>query len=192
MPAIQRRPIISGEVASRNAQGIVRPAQVSARFSLRLPASAAEEVANVSGLQIDLPINTCRATGDCISARLGPDEWLLLGPETQTESLAREIAKGLEGRFFSLVDIGHRNVSILVEGNRAREIINGGCALDLDDPRFPAGSATRTLLGKAEIVLIRSVSREHYRIECWRSFAPYVYGFLSEVAREFAGKEGPI
>jgi len=33
-----------------------------------------------------------------------------------------------------------------------RAAINGGCALDLSTVAFPAGTATRTLLGKAEIV----------------------------------------
>jgi sarcosine oxidase subunit gamma len=67
----------------------------------------------------------------------------------------------------------------------AREVINGGCPLDLDDAAFPPGRATRTLLGKAEIVLLRPDTPHTYRIECWRSFAPYVRGLLAEVAREF-------
>ena len=46
--------------------------------------------------------------------------------------------------------------------------------------------ATRTLLGKAEIILWRLHDAPAYRVECGRSFAPYVYAFLREAAREFA------
>ncbi len=46
------------------------------------------------------------------------------------------------------------------------------------------GAGTRTLFGKAEIVLIRT-DETAYRLECWRSYATYVQGFLAEAAREF-------
>jgi sarcosine oxidase subunit gamma len=41
---------------------------------------------------------------------------------------------------------------------------------------------TRTLLGKAEIVLWR-IGAAAFRLEVWRSFAPYVSAFLAEAAR---------
>jgi sarcosine oxidase subunit gamma len=85
----------------------------------------------------------------------------------------------------SLVDISHRHIAIAVAGCRAREVINAGCPLDLHDTSFPAGSATRTLLGKSEIILMRTGSAQVYRIECLRSFATYVHNFLSSAAGEF-------
>jgi len=48
---------------------------------------------------------------------------------------------------------------------------------------FPAGSATRTLLGKAEIVLSRPGEAPSFEVECARSFARYVRDFLLEAAR---------
>ena len=44
---------------------------------------------------------------------------------------------------------------------------------------FPVGMCTRTLFGKAEIVLWR-MRADAWRIEVWRSFAPYVLGCLEE------------
>ena len=49
---------------------------------------------------------------------------------------------------------------------------------------FPVGMCTRTLFGKAEIVLWRTAPRP-FRIEVWRSFAPYVLGCLDEACREY-------
>lgn len=165
----------------------IAPIEASARFSLRLRAATAAEIGDEYPLRLDLPINTCIVANGRTIARLGPDEWLLLGPDAESATLARELNSMMGARFFSLVDIGHRQVAIAVSGTHAREVINGGCPLDLHDDAFPAGSATRTVLGKAEIVLLRSGASRTYRVECWRSFAPYVHSFLKEVAREFTG-----
>jgi sarcosine oxidase subunit gamma len=146
-------------------------------------ATAAVELNNAGLSPFDIAINTCSVTNGRISARLGPDEWLLLG-DSDGSSLARELHVALAGDNFSLVDIGHRNVAIAVAGGHAREVINGDCPLDLDDEAFPPGSATRTLLGKAEIILLRPGAEASYRLECWRSFAPYVLALLKEVGRE--------
>jgi len=183
--SIVRQSILAASIGDRNPDLSVTPMGAAARFSLRLPHNQAEKLVKAGGMQLDMPINTCKVAGERMSARLGPDEWLLIGPEADNVSLGREVAGGLAGSFFSLVDIGHRNVAIQIDGPHAAEIINGGCALDLDDAYFPGGTATRTLFGKAEIVLIRPNAKSTYRVECWRSFAPYVYGLLKDVAREF-------
>jgi sarcosine oxidase subunit gamma len=119
-----------------------------------------------------------------MSARLGPDEWLLATGATELDPRA-EITAGLVGTFHALVDIGHRNVGIEVAGRHAPEVLNGGCPLDLADHVFSPGTATRTIFGKAEIVLFRQGPERSYHIECWRSFAPYVRDLLMDTAREF-------
>ncbi|KAB2919167.1 MAG: sarcosine oxidase subunit gamma [Hyphomicrobiaceae bacterium] len=156
-----------------------------ARFSLRLPSAQARAVDQAGGFALSGGVNSAITSGGSISARLGPDEWLLIGPEEQGDALSQAIEVDLDGRFFSLVDVSHRNAAIAVAGREARAVLNAGIALDLDDAAFPPGSATRTLLGKAEIVLIRPGAECVYWVECWRSFAAYVHGFLMEAAREF-------
>ncbi len=170
------------------AQISLAPLEPSARFALRMRAATAEELGESASFRFDIPINTCVVTNDRTIARLGPDEWLLLASDAEGERLSREITAALAGKFFSLVDISHRNAAIAVAGAHARETLNGGCPLDLGDEAFPPGSATRTLMGKAEIILLRPGAEAVYRVECWRSFAPYVSAFLNEVAREFTGK----
>jgi sarcosine oxidase subunit gamma len=41
---------------------------------------------------------------------------------------------------------------------------------------------TRTVLGKAEVLLWRT-DAQAFRLEVWRSFAPYVAQFLGEASR---------
>ena len=54
-------------------------------------------------------------------------------------------------------------------------------AEDLAARTFPVNMCTRTMLGKAEVVLWRTAT-QRFRIEVWRSFAAYVSAFLAEAA----------
>ncbi len=160
-------------------QGVsVRPSSGGARFSLRVAPQAGD-----AALGLDLAVNKRWTSGDRFSARLGPDEWLIGGPEAEADELREEIERALVGRFHSLVDVSHRNVAIEISGALAVEALNAGCPLDLSDAAFPAGTGTRTLLGKAEIVLMRPGHGPVFHVECWRSFAPYVFAFLVQAAR---------
>ncbi|MEP9355346.1 sarcosine oxidase subunit gamma family protein [Xanthobacter sp. KR7-65] len=135
------------------------------------------------GFDLSGPLNSVRGTPERFAARLGPDEWLLVCPPGDGAMAQAALAADLAGHFHALVDVSHRNVALAVSGPHAAEILNAGIALDLTDAAFPAGSATRTLLGKAEVVLVRAGT--DYRVECWRSFAPYVHAFLGDAAQAF-------
>lgn len=185
----RRTPVLSAARAQTTAAISIALLEPSARFSLRLRAASATELRGSGPFCFDMPLNTCVVDNSRTIARLGPDEWFLLDAEGETTSLAQALDTRLAGQFFSLVDIGHRNTGLIVAGAHAREVINGGCPLDLSDEAFPAGSATRTILGKAEIILLRPGTQVSYRVECWRSFAPYVHALLQDIAREFASSE---
>jgi heterotetrameric sarcosine oxidase gamma subunit len=113
---------------------------------------------------------------------LGPDEWLLLAPDSQAETI-RQAVETLTVPA-SIVDVSHRTVSITIFGSRSTWCLNAFCALDLDPSAFPRGACTRTLFGKAEIVLWR-IDHEGFQIEVARSLAPYVWACLEEARREF-------
>ncbi len=71
-----------------------------------------------------------------------------------------------------------------ITGPRAAKCLNAFCALDLDASEFPVGMCTRTLLGKAEIVLWR-IAPEVFHLDIARSFVPYVWACLEEARLEF-------
>ncbi len=182
--ALQRASALRPDSVARSAISIA-PLGAATRFTLRLDALAVADTRAIGPFRIDVPICACSSTQAACSARLGPNEWLLLASEPDGQQLERELRAALAGRFHSLVDISHRHAALTVAGVRAREVLNGGCPLDLHDDAFPPGTARRTLLGKAEIVLLRPGPERVYRVECWRSFAPYVQALLLDVAGEF-------
>ena len=72
---------------------------------------------------------------------------------------------------------------ILVSGKGARATVQSGCPQNLSDKVFPVGSATRTVMGKIEVVILRTAENE-FRVECWRSFSDYAFAMLSESAKD--------
>lgn len=120
-----------------------------------------------------------------IAVWLGPDEWLLIAPGEEAAPIAAAIEAETAAIPHSLVDVGHRSVGIEVAGPAAAAVINAGCPLDLSLEAFPVGSGTRTILAKAEIVLLRT-GPETFQIDVWRSFSAYLWQYLEEARREFA------
>ena len=176
-------------VASRTPPTITLSPMISlpppvSRLLLRGDAQAMALAGEV--LSLTLASQACRAATGAGRAALwlGPDEQLLLLPDSEGPGLLAALAEALVDTRHSLVDISHRQIAIEVSGARAEALLNTACPLDLDAAAFPVGMCTRTLLGKAEIVLWRT-GPQTFRLEVWRSFGAYVTGLLAEAAREF-------
>lgn len=159
----------------------IRVLPPAGRWSLRVDPNYARQAPVLAGFTINQPINSITGS-EYLSLRLGPDEWLLVS-EKLNETASQEISGSFGSQFHSLVDISHRNVAIEIEGNAARRLLNTNCLRDLDEKAFPAGSASRTLFGKAEIILARPTSPSRFRLECWRSFARYTSALINDAAK---------
>lgn len=163
----------------------VHPLPPAARWILR--GGPTVRLAAEGALKLTVTAAACRAAaeGDSAALWLGPDEWLLIAGEHRADETAAALRAALAGLPHSLVEVSHRQVALEVSGPDAPLLLAAGCPLDLDASAFPVGMCTRTMLAKAEIVLWRT-AREAFRIEVWRSFAPYVSAFLGEAARGIA------
>ena len=157
----------------------IKMAASAYRLSLRARPEAVQTLSEA--LDIGLPTHPKgSATSGLRSALwLGPDEWLIIDQGESDLMAALSNVSGL----YSATDVSHRNVGIIVSGTNAATAINAGCPQDLSLEAFPVGACSRTLLGKAEVVLLR-VADDTFRVECWRSFAEYVFGLLDEGARD--------
>jgi sarcosine oxidase subunit alpha len=153
------------------------------RLSVRGGIAAAASIGATIG--VILGTVPCRAvwSDERAALWLGPDEWLVLAPLAEADFAVR-IRAGLGATPASIVDVSHRNVAIQVAGPRAAWCLNAFCALDLDPRAFPPGACTRTLFGKAEVVLWR-ITDDIFYLDVARSLAPYVWSCLEEARREF-------
>ena len=158
----------------------VTPAGDATRISLRARPDAVAKLSRLLGLSLPTrPKSTAVAKDERAALWLGPDEWLLIdGPDSD---VAAVLARA--GVLHSAVDVSHRNVGIIVSGEGADRTISGGCPQDLSLAAFPVGAASRTVLGKIEVIVWRT-GEDSFRIECWRSFSEYAYSFLQESAKD--------
>ncbi|EJN04639.1 sarcosine oxidase subunit gamma [Phyllobacterium sp. YR531] len=156
-------------------------AENATRISLRAREDAIPALSKALDLTLPTKPKSTASNGARSALWIGPDEWLIIdGIES---SVAEDLRKAKV--LHSAVDISHRNVGINVSGKGADAVVNGGCPQDLSLSAFPIGAASRTVLGKIEIVLWRLAENE-FRVECWRSFSNYAYAFLQESARDVA------
>jgi len=157
---------------------VLAPAE---RMSLRAPAASVAALSKALGLTLPKAPKTSAAKDGRTALWLGPDEWMVID-EASGDPLAD--CAGVK-QLHSAVGISHRNVGISVTGPAAAACVNAGCPQDLSLAAFPVGACSRTVLGKVEIVLLRT-AEDAFRVECWRSFSDYVFAFLAQAATDAA------
>ncbi|MER8643086.1 sarcosine oxidase subunit gamma [Mesorhizobium sp. M1252] len=178
--SVERRPALAGRVVSATdvKVEVLPPAE---RMSLRGPEASVAALSKALGLTLPKQPKTSAAKAGRTALWLGPDEWLVID-EAGKDPLAD--CAGVAA-LHSAVGISHRNVAFAVTGPAAAAAINAGCPQDLSLEAFPVRAASRTILGKCEILLLRTAA-DAFRVECWRSFSDYVFTFLSEAASDAA------
>ncbi|MER8912286.1 sarcosine oxidase subunit gamma [Mesorhizobium sp. M0761] len=179
-PSVERRPALAGRVVSATdvKVEVLPPAE---RMSLRAPEASVAALSKALGLTLPKQPKTSAAKAGRTALWLGPDEWLVID-EAGKDPL--DDCAGVAA-LHSAVGISHRNVAFAVTGPAAAAAINAGCPQDLSLEAFPVGAASRTILGKCEILLLRTAA-DAFWVECWRSFSDYVFTFLSEAASDAA------
>jgi sarcosine oxidase subunit gamma len=175
-----RKPALTG-VSGGSANVRLTIAPPAARASMRAAPDAVLGLASALGLYIPEAPKTSSSANGMAALWLGPDEWLLIGPDG-SDFIGMTANSGV---IHSMTDVSHRNVGIIVSGPGAADTISSACPQNLSLSVFPVGACSRTVFGKIEVVLYR-VEEELFRVECWRSFADYCFGMLSEGAHDAA------
>lgn len=164
----------------------LKAAAPATRISLRARPQAIEPLSVALGLELPMEPKTSSVNGLRSALWLGPDEWLIIDQgEADLMTLCAAVSE-----LHSATDVSHRNVAFLLSCAGATATLNAGCPQDLSLDVFPVGACTRTVFGKAEIVLHRT-GEESFRVECWRSFTEYVYGLLSAGAQDASSQLSP-
>jgi sarcosine oxidase, subunit gamma len=134
-----------------------------------------------------LPQTACRfsASGNRAAYWLGPDEWLLQATGEDPAALLAGLERALASQSCALVDVSHRSDAFALSGPMSAYVLNHGCPLDLSPEAFPVGMCTRTILGKATVLLSRPEDQT-FHLDVWRSFAPYVWQLLDQARAELS------
>ena len=150
-----------------------------ARVNLKGCSADCESFAAALGHPTLPPLMSVSSAGSSDLLALAPDEWLLLG--------AGPIKLPSTVGNVSVVNVTDRQCAIEIAGRTAADLIAAGCPLDLRSRAFPEGRCTRTLFGRSEITLWRKADQNGapvYHIEVWRSYASYLWLFLTTALRD--------
>lgn len=156
------------------------PAQLDLRVD---PSDAAllGRVAGTLGFGLPLEPNTIAGDSDGVHALwLGPDEWLVVGAAGTEGELEARLRAAVGEAFGAVVDVSANRVAIALAGRDAREVLEGGCPIDLDPPAFGPGRCAQTLLARANVLLHQVSDEPGYRLYVRPSFAGYVEAWLAD------------
>lgn len=164
-----------GQKRLANENAYIRAAAPAARASLRASGDGVKLLEAAMGFDLPKAPKATMERKGVHALWIGPDEWFVYGPDDP----------GFMTRFDGLpdsaaaVDVAHRNTAILISGSSAYKVLAAACPHDLRNDSLAVGAATRTIFGKAEIILHRTGEHD-YRVECWRSFADYVWALAAD------------
>jgi sarcosine oxidase, subunit gamma len=159
----------------------IRPVEDCARFILRIAPQDLAAASNVWGADLPPTIGGLVSTSSRIAICIGPDEWYLISPLAEQDAIESAFAELYATTIHSLVDVGHREVGIAVEGPDAVLALQASIAFEIG--AMPIGSGCRTIIDKAQIILLRE-GQDRFRVEVWHSFADHVWHLLAGVCQE--------
>jgi sarcosine oxidase subunit gamma len=136
------------------------------------------------GFALPVVPNSVGWHGDRRALWLGPDEWLVVGPDGQQEALEQAPRNGLNGG--SIVDVSANRTVLEIRGPKARELLAHGFPIDLDARSFGPGCCAQTLLAKAQVIVERRGDEVAFHLYVRTSFAGYVADWLLDAALDRA------
>jgi sarcosine oxidase, subunit gamma len=170
----------------------ITPLPFVAMIDIRLDptGSAAVAVGEYLGVALPTAPSTYAESETATAIWLGPDEWLITSPFRTPEQLETGLreAVGAGGTEFdgTVVDVSAQRTTVALRGEHARDLLAGGCALDLHPRVFGRGAAAQTLLGQAGVLLMAlDDTGTHYQLVVRSSFAGYLTAWLLDAATEY-------
>jgi sarcosine oxidase, subunit gamma len=170
----------------------ITPLPFVAMIDIRLDptGSAAVAVGEYLGVALPTAPSTYAQSETATAIWLGPDEWLITSPFRTPEQLETGLreAVGAGGTEFdgTVVDVSAQRTTVALRGEHVRDLLAGGCALDLHPRVFGRGAAAQTLLGQAGVLLMAlDDTGTHYQLVVRSSFAGYLIAWLLDAATEY-------
>ena len=144
-----------------------------------------EAVEAMTGAAPPVEPNTVATSRKAKLIWLGPDEWLIAAPPGREGALASGLRERLAGLLAAVVDVSESRTVIAVTGPRARDLLARGCTLDLHPRAFNVGACAQTGLARAAILLHLVDDRPTFEITLSRSFADYLWSWLTDKGEEY-------
>jgi sarcosine oxidase subunit gamma len=166
-----------------------RPFIAMANLQVEPESRAAASVGEYLGVALPTTPSTYVEDESVTAIWLGPHEWLITSPLQTPEELESELREAVGGDPVAggtVVDVSAQRTTLQLRGEHVRDLLAGGCSLDLYPRVFGRGAAAQTLLGHAGVLLMAlDDTGAHYQIVVRSSFAGYLTAWLLDAATEY-------
>jgi sarcosine oxidase subunit gamma len=181
--------------AASEAPGRIRLAEAPFLTQVTLRATPGSAAAEAAGRALGAPLpvtpNTVSAAGDTEALWMGPDEWLVVGPDAARAGLVAALEDAAAGEHATVVDVSAHRTVVEIAGAHATDVLRKGCSIDLDPVAFGPGRCAQTAVARAHVILQARTAEPSYRVFARASFAEYVAAWLLDAAAEYRGAPPP-
>jgi len=192
-PYLRRSPLAHRGLPARvgpTAEAGVLLAERAHRSQVNLrgePATAfLDAVRAATGLALPTAPNTTTPAGDLKALWLGPNEWLIVGPDGRQSELVARLRQALAEQHAAVVDVSEARTVIRLAGPRVRELMAKATPLDLYPRAFKAGQCAQSSFAKAVMILDQVDDAPTYEVYVQNSFADYVWVWIEQAAAHYA------
>ena len=148
------------------------------------------DAAGARALGLPVEPNTTRAEGDRTTLWLGPDEWLVVGPDGDAPAIERALIAAGAG-WVTTVDVSANRTAIDLTGPSVRDLLAFGCSLDLHPRAFGRGRCAQTMLARAQVIL-EARGDDAFRVYVRGSFAGYLATWLVDAVDGLVEHDRPV
>jgi len=179
----------AGELAVASSDGLrIEPLAFRSIVNLRGPATEefAKAVKDAAGIVLPIEPNRWNGNGNRAAFWLGPDEWLLVAPDSEARTIEEAVrAARPDEPLLSVVDVSHNYTCLLLSGPRVRHLLAKGCPLDLHPRTFGPGDCAQTILAKTRVFLRALDDVSSFELWIRNSFGRYIVRWLLDACAEF-------
>ena len=111
---------------------------------------------------------------------LGPNDWLLVNPAPDIDSISSALCASTSGATSVLTDVTDAWSIIEISGEDATAKLAAGCSVDLHNSAFPSGRYALTRLQHLSVIIHRLDDTPRFRILVDRSVAQFLRDWLGD------------
>lgn len=150
----------------------------------------ASHVETVLGVALPTVPNTTARTEGVSLIWLGPDEWLAVAEDGDSQALCDRLEEAMSRVHHAVVDLSDNYAVIEASGHAARWVLAKGWPQDLHPSVFKPGTCSQGMLAHAQIVL-EQTDADAYRLFVRPSFAAYLWDWLVDAAADVGVRIAP-
>ena len=140
---------------------------------------AQDRFSEVLGMDIPRVPNTTTVHDTYSVLWLGPEEWLLIVPESDEVRIASELSHdGADGWEAAIIVSDHYSI-ITIQGSETAQVLAQACGIDTHPQKFSIGQCCRCAFARTTAIVRPLDSRGAYELILESSFVRYAEHWLS-------------